>query len=182
MSENSTIPSVYKRGADDGLRLGIFMIASFLSAAYSVHIPVLGLLAFALAIAVPFVVYHFIKRDYLKYPEMGFFSAMWMHGIAAFFFGSILLAAVMYVFLRFIEPNFVIDNLRSAISIYRSLNMAEATEMANSLQLLIDKHLVPSAISFAVTSIWSVVFSGSMLSLLIALLVRAFNKKQEKQV
>jgi hypothetical protein len=60
--------------------------------------------------------------------------------------------------------------------------MAEATEMANSLQLLIDKHLVPSAISFAVTSIWSVVFSGSMLSLLIALLVRAFNKKQKKQV
>jgi hypothetical protein len=54
--------------------------------------------------------------------------------------------------------------------------------MANSLQLLIDKHLVPSAISFAVTSIWSVVFSGSMLSLLIALLVRAFNKKQKKQV
>jgi hypothetical protein len=178
MSETTTTPSVYKRGADDGWKLGIFMIVSFMSAAYSVHIPMLGLLSFAMAIAVPFVVYHMLKRDYLRYPDMNYFSAMWMHGIAAFFFGSLLLAAAIYVFLRFIEPSFIIDNLRTAIGVYRSLGMKEATEMADSLQMLIDKHMVPSAISFAVTSIWSVVFTGSMLSLLMTLLVRAFNRKK----
>jgi hypothetical protein len=181
MSENSTTPSVYKRGADDGLKLGIIMIVLFIAAAYSLQFAMLGFLAFALTIAVPFVVYYMIKRDYLRYPNMRFFSALWMHGICTFFFGSVLLAAAMSVFLRFIEPTFIIDNLNNAISVYRSLGVAEANEMADAMQSLIDKHMVPSAISFAMTSIWSVVFSGSMLSLLLSLLVRTFNKTDQQQ-
>jgi hypothetical protein len=180
MSENSLTPSVYKRGADDGLKLGIIMIVQFVTAAYSLKIAMLGFVALALTIAVPFIVYHMIKRDYLRYPNMQFFSALWMHGIAIFIFGSILLAAGMYVFLRFIEPDFIIDNLHTAIAVYRSLGVDEATQMADAMQMIIDKHLVPTAISFAMTSIWSVVFSGSMLSLFLALLVRVFNKKPQQ--
>jgi hypothetical protein len=159
--------------------LGIIMIVLFLAAAYSLQIPMLGIPALALIVAVPFVVYFMIRRDYLRYPGMRFFSALWLHGICTFFFGSLLLAAAMYVFLRFIEPTFIIDNLRNAIDVYRSLGVPEATEMADAMQAIIDKHMVPSAISFAIGSIWSTVFSGSMLSLLIALLVRTFTKTEQ---
>lgn len=182
MSENATTPSVYKRGADDGFRVGLFMIALFFAAVYSMHVPVLGFLAFAMMIAVPFIVYRLMKRDYVRYPNMQFFSALWMHGISIFFFGSILLAAAVYVFLRFMNPTFIVDNLRVAIDVYRSLEVPEANEIADSLQMMIDKHMLPTAISLAISSIWSVVFSGSMLSLLLALLVRAFNKNSNSNI
>jgi hypothetical protein len=113
---------------------------------------------------------------------MQFFSALWMHGISIFFFGSILLAAAVYVFLRFMNPTFIVDNLRVAIDVYRSLGVPEANEIADSLQMMIDKHMLPTAISLAISSIWSVVFSGSMLSLLLALLVRAFNKNSNSNI
>jgi hypothetical protein len=180
MSENSLTPSVFKRGADDGLKLGLMMIVLFLTAVFSMKIALLGFIAFALTIAVPFVVYHMIKRDYLRYPDTQYFSALCLHGICIFVFGSILLAAAMYVFLRFIEPNFIIDNLLTAIAVYRSFGVDEATEMADAMQSIIDNHMVPSAISFALTSIWSVVFSGSMLSIVLAMLVRLFNKKPQQ--
>jgi thiol:disulfide interchange protein len=156
------------------------MIALFVCVVYSLQLPLLGFFALALSIAVPFVVYRMIRRDYLRYPNMQFFSALWMHGISIFIFASMILAVAIYVFLRFIEPDFIINNLYTAIGVYRSLGVAEATDVANSLQLIIDKHMVPSASTFAVSSIWTVVFSGSMLSLLLALLVRTFNKNKNE--
>lgn len=176
-TDNRT-PSVFRRGADDGWRLGLYMYAIFVSAAYSVRMPWLGILSFILMLAVPFIVYRWLSRDYVRYQAMRFFSATWMQGICSFFFGSLIFAVLTYVFMRFIEPGWIADNVRMAADFYRQIGTAESLQMATALQGMIDKHLLPSAISFAISMIWTITFTGSVLSLLLSLLVRLLNKKR----
>lgn len=172
-------PSVYQRGALDGWRMGLYLSAMFLSSAYSMEVPVLGILSMILMLAVPVVAYLWLQRDYRRYPSMRFFSAIWMHGICIFFFASVVMALIVYIFLRFIEPGFIVDNVRQVIEIYKSMKIPEATEIARTLQQMIDKHLLPSNGSVALSMVWTVTFFGSMLSLILTFLVRLINRNRK---
>lgn len=190
MSDNSSnkAPSVYKRGMEDGTLLGALLVVVFGLSVASITLSqpmplvalVCGLLSTVLTVAVPFVVYRWLKRDYLLYPAMRFFSATWMHGIVIFFCGGLLMAVVMFVFLRFISPDFILNYLRITIDAYRQLQgeVANAAQMADTLQQMIDKDLVPSAISFSLSMIWTVTFFGSILSLILTVIVRLLNKNK----
>lgn len=171
-------PSVYKRGAEDGLWMGLLLSAAFLTDAYSLKVPILALISLVLKVAVPVMAYIWLKRDYLRYPTMRFFSALWMHGIAFFFFGSLICAVVMFVFLRFVYPDFIIDTVHQAIDAYNSIDVPSAHEFADSLQHIIDMHALPSPITLAVTQIWAVTFGGSILTMILAFFVRLFNRKK----
>lgn len=181
MTENNDkAASVYKRGADQGWKLGLYLTAMFLCSAYSLQIPFAGLVSLAMLVVLPLPVYRVLARDYRRYPSMRFFSAVWMHGIALFFFGSLIMALAVYVFLRFVQPGFVLENVRRAIVLYRELGvqMPEAAAMADNLQTMVDKHLLPSAISLAFTTIWTVTFGGSMLTLVLTPVVRVLNRNK----
>lgn len=177
INDNRT-PTVFRRGADKGWRLGLYMFAIFCAAAYSVQIPLLGVVSFVLMVLVPFVVYRWLSRDYVRYPSQRFFSAVWMQGICCFFFGALIYAVLSYAFLRFVEPDWIVRNVHLAADFYRSINDPEAQQMATALQGMIDKHLLPSAINIAISMIWTITFTGSMLSLLLTVLVRQLNKKR----
>lgn len=172
IGDENRAPGVFRRGADDGWRMGLLMSAIFLAAAYSAQVPLLGLLSLLLMIAVPVVAYLWLRRDWLKWPRMRFFSAAWMQGICLFFFGSLILALVMFVFMKYIQPDFIDDSVHMAIDAYRTLGSPEALQMADLLQQMTDKHLLPSAISLSVSMIWSVTFTGSILSMVLTFIIK----------
>lgn len=174
----NSVPSVYKRGAEDGLWMGLLLSVAFLTDASSLQIPLLALVSLGLKIAVPVMAYIWLKRDFLRYPTMRFFSALWMHGISFFFFGSLICAVVMFVYLRFIYPDFIIDTVHQAIDAYNAIDVPSAHEFADSLQHIIDMHALPSPITLAVTQIWAVTFGGSILTMILAFFVRLFNRKK----
>lgn len=180
-TDDTNTPSVLKRGADDGFAVGIVLCAIFLLSAYSVRTPMLSVPALVFVLFVPVMAYKLMRRDYLRLPSMRFFSALCMHGICMFFFGSLLLAAVMYVFMRYVQPDYLTDTMQQAIDAYNTIGTPQAREAAHMLQMMIDKHLLPSAISLAVTSIWSTTFFGSILSMILAWLVRKINGNKSKQ-
>lgn len=177
--ENSKHPNVFRSSAEDGLVIGAYISATFLVGAYGMRVPVLSIISLLMCLGVVFIAYRLMARDYRRWKSLRYFSAVWMHGIGAFFFGSLILSCTAFIYLRFIEPTFIVDNVNAAIAIYREFGTTEAVHMADTLQKMIDKHMLPSPISMASTLIWFVTFAGSMLSLLLTAIIRASIKPQD---
>lgn len=173
MSNDTAKYNPYRRGADDGFLLGAYLVLLFFALAFSMKVSILGMIAMGMILAVPAVIYLMLARSFRAQNGLASFSSLWMQGIVTFFGGSLILAVVMMVYLRWIDPSFMADRLTEAIQIYRDLNQPRATEVADTLQLILDQNIIPSATDVALEVIWAGVFTGSLLSMLIALLVRA---------
>ncbi len=64
-----------------------------------------------------------------------------------FLCGSLLAGAVEVVWLRWIDPTYIVDQIHSIIDLYSNSGWERGEEMAQVLQRMIDNSLIPSAIS-----------------------------------
>ncbi len=163
--------SVFRRGADDGFYFGIYLTILFFSMIYSFKVPLLGLVSTIMIIVVPVITYKFLRRYFIEEQGTLRFSVLWMHGIVIFFCGSLILAIVSYVFMRWIQPDIMLSQVQYLIEVYRDSGWARGEEFAGLLEEIIDKNMLPSAISVSMEMVWLGTFSGSLLSMLISLLV-----------
>ncbi len=171
---NQTSPkSIYRRGADDGFWFGIYLAVLFIATVSSIHSDFAGLATFVMFVAVPVIIYFLLRRSYRSDNCRSMFSALWLHGICIFFFGSLLMALTAYIYLRFIDPTYIASLLDTAHDYYAQLNTPEAKEMAAVFQKAKDPQFMPTPGTFAVQLIWLGVFTGSMLSMIMAAIVRA---------
>lgn len=171
-SDNGKAPTVWRRGAHDGIYIGVWMSAIFVFSIYSQGAPLLSLMTLIMMAAVPAIVYRRLKRDWQRWPNVRFFSSAWLQGICMFFFGSLIMAAVMVVFLKFIQPDLIHDSVQQAIAFYQTLNDPQSAEMARTLQTMINQHLLPTAINVAFSMIWLATFTGSILSMILSGIVK----------
>lgn len=170
------VKSIYRRGADDGFWMGIYLSVLCVALFSSVHSLLSGLLALVMMAAVPVIIFFMLRRSYRSDNCMTQFSGLWLHGICIFFFGSLLMALTAYVYLRFIEPGYINNTVNMAKEMYMTIDTPDAQEMAGILQKAQDSHLLPTAGATAVQIIWLGVFSGSVLSMILSLIVRAVTR------
>lgn len=168
--------SLFKRGADDGFWMGLFLSVLFVAMAYSVYSALVGVLALAMLIAVPFLIFFFLRRSYRYDNCRTQFSGLWLHGICIFFFGSLLMALTSYIYLRFADPTYLNSLVNMAKEVYQSVDSPEAQQMAAVLQKAQDSHLIPTPGQLAMEIIWLGVFSGSLLSMIVSAIVRATSR------
>ncbi len=169
------IKSIYKLAAQYGLYLGLALIVLWLSMAWSLQVPGLSLLAVGIFLAVPVLVYFMLRKSY-RINRCGLtFSALWMEGICIFFFGCLLMAVAVFVFLKYINPEFVITQLQTASDFYASQG-GELMEVSDAIDKIIESGQVPTPIEIAIQFIWLGVFTGSLLSMLLAFIVRKTTK------
>lgn len=168
--------TIYRRGADDGLWFGIYLSLLFLASVNSIYSGFACLAALAMMIAVPFIIFYFLRRSYRADNCMSPFSGLWLHGICIFFFGSLLAALTAYIYLRFFNPAYITNVVDLAIELYGSVDTPEAHEMSSVLQKAKDSHMLPTAQGTAVQLIWMGVFTGSLLSMVLSAIVRATNR------
>lgn len=173
------LKSVYKRGAEDGLRFGIYLSVLYMVMIAGASYSLASLAAFVMIAAVPLIVYRFLRRGYVAEYETSTFSLMWLHGIVIFFCGSMLAGVVLLVYLRWINPDFVVNTLQRAIELYDSIYVPQAKETAKVLRQVIEQKLVPTPIEIVAQLIWLAVFSGSLLSMILALVVPLRSKKKQ---
>ncbi len=165
--------SVYKRGASDGAIFGIIMIALFFSSIFVIDVPVLILVTILIMLAVPFVVYKFLRKHFVQSQGYATFSELWLHGIIIFACGSLISGLVAFIFLRWIQPDFMIDQMNTIINLNQSIGDDDAEEATHLLQQMIDNKLVPIVIQTS----FLCVFTGSILSMLVALIARSISIK-----
>lgn len=172
--------SVYHRGARDGLVMGGVMAAMFVCQAAGLRVPLLTLLADALFLAVPFVAYRLMLAGYKQYPAQRQFATVWMHGITFFICGSLILAVVAYVYCRLIDPGFMPDLFTATGQALSASADPAVAELGSQFDQLADNGLLPSPIQMAFSLLWLASFSGSLLSMLLAALIRLINQNKKQ--
>lgn len=170
---------ILKQASDFGALMGALLCLLFLAVVYSSALPPLSFLAMAILFGIPFFLFWIMKRVKRRAPEFWRMSALWMLGILIFIFGGILLAAVVYIFLQFIYPDFIYNQLGAAIEIYK-----QNPELVNSQTLAVltkmyESGNIPTAIQSAMSTLWSASFFGSILSLIEAAIVSISSKRNQ---
>lgn len=166
------VRSIYERAGSDGAWLGLWFTALFGLSVVSMRAALVNVVVLAMALMVPFIAYRFLRRTYVDSHGLLTYSAIWMQGILTFAAGSLILCAVTYVFMRWIYPDFILDTLRMGIEFYRNEPTGAGAELAGEFQTIIDRRLTPSPFTVSMVWMWLGLFSGSVLSMFLAMIVR----------
>ncbi|MDE6270545.1 MAG: DUF4199 domain-containing protein [Muribaculaceae bacterium] len=177
MSNEVASDNVYRRGASDGVLMGLVLCGIFASWALSMRWALASLAFPLLCVAVPVLAWWLLRRAYRADGCRSPFATLWMHGICIFFFGTLLMAALSLVWLRWLEPGLIHDSMAQAADVYAQLPSPQAQAMAADVRMLIDRGMVPRAIDVALALLWAGVFSGSILSIILAAIIHAVNKR-----
>lgn len=165
--------SVYRRGAEDGLIMGPLMAVTVIMMGAAGYVPLLALPAVFGFIAVPITAYILLSRSFREDGGRSTFSALWLQGICGFFFGGLLMAVAVFVALRWVWPGYITDQMRLLAELLAQQPAAEAEQLSRLFEKSVAAGNVPAPIDMALELIYVVVFTGSLLSMLLALLIRA---------
>lgn len=168
----SKAKNLYARGADDGFWMGLYFCVLFFSAVVALNNPMLNVLAAALALGVPFLTYAFLRRAYVQMRGVCTFSALWMQGIMMFACGCLIFGAATFVYLRWVDPEFIIRVLKMGVEFYSASDAPSSQAVADEFQMIVDSKSIPSALDVVMGWMWLGVFSGSMVSMLVSIFVR----------
>ena len=167
------VKNIYARGADDGLWLGLCLTLAFVLMALSLDFALLNLGAIVLLLGVPFLTYYFLRRTHVAAYGLTTFSALWMQGITMFACASVILGLGSFVYLRWIDSGFMMRALDMGIEYYSELSSETAVVMADELRMIADSGAVPAPSTIVMVWMWMTMFSGSVLSMVVAGLVKA---------
>jgi len=173
---NESPRSVYRLGAEDGLVMGPLLALTVLLIGASAYVPVLFFAAIAAMIAVPTFAYILLARSFKARP-FSTFSALWLQGICTFFFGSLIMAVASYVCMRWLYPTFIADQINAVVEIYGAIDDPDARSMASMLQKASETKSLPTPIEVSLEMIYMAVFSGSLLSMVLSLVVRSRGRR-----
>lgn len=136
---------------------------------YVAWVSIPGLLAM---LAVPVLAYMRLARSYRNDRAAMTFTALWLQGICMFFFGALIMAAVAFVMMRWAVPGFVVHQIDVIISVYGAINDPAAASMVSTFEKLKSSGALPSPLDVALELLYMAVFSGSIVSVIFALIIR----------
>ena len=168
------IKNIYARGADDGALMGLYFVVLFVFMVLSPSVSFAGLAGMSMILGVPFLLYYFLRRTHRCAHGMTVFSALWMQGITTFACGALIFGFASFVYLKWIDPGFIRSMLEMAVGYYQDLPDSDGqyAMMADDLSIILKNNAVPSAPAIVIAWMWLIVFSGSLLSMLVAAVVK----------
>lgn len=164
--------SPYSRGARSGWISGLLTSLMLVCVIYSPQLPVLSLFCLMLAAALPLAVFRMLRSSYISSGHKCSMSELWVEGIMIFFFGSLICATVTMAFLRWVEPGFILGQATACIDICNASPTPEHQDIARLLQAMIDRGTLPGATDFTIAMFWLTMATGSLLSMILAILAR----------
>lgn len=164
--------SPYYRGARDGQTFGLYLSLIFLSMALSSHLALLSLVTLGLIAFIPLRVYRPLRRTYIETDGKASICELWVQGIAMFLFSSAICGLVTLIYMKWIAPGFLVNQVMAAIEACRASGTAEHLEIARILNNMITQGVVPSPSTFVISMFWLTMAGGCILSLIVAIAAR----------
>lgn len=159
-------PSIAARAADSGVVMGGVIMVMVLATGFAYTYPLAGLLMVVVALAGIFVLYFLLRRSYVRTDYTSTMVELWAEGIAIFFLGSLVPAVVVYLLLRFVQPEFMAQQVDLALKNISQLPPTpEVENVTQALTTMRDKNLMPTAAQMAAQVIAMNMFVGMVLSL-----------------
>ena len=174
--------SVFRRGAEDGIWFGLYLSIMFIFTALATTIPFIGFLSTIMALAVPVYAFITLRKGFIENGCFYTFSEIWTHGIVLFACGTLIMALTIVVYMTWIDPNFIYDQCIIAINTYKTIGGEMGNEVASTLEKAIEQNLLPTPISLAGNILSFSIFSGSILSMILAPIIRFFRPKKNNSI
>ena len=164
---------VYNAAMWHGLILAIYLVIRFFFMVSSANSTILNLLFIFITIGVPFVAYYLGKDFKKKTDEELTYRNFYSHGFFMFFFASLILAAVEYVYYGFINTEFITEQYNTLLQNIEIIKqtMPDATQ----LEEIVNESPIPTASQMAMQNVWMYSFVGIIISLINAYIL---NKKR----
>ena len=105
------------------------------------------------------------------------FSLLWMMGIMLFFFASLICCVPEYIFYQYINPDYVANAMQQSLKLIDELGIIKQEEVLDAYRETVEKGGVPTAIQMIMSSMWSNVFFGSLLAIIVAPFVSRKKRK-----
>lgn len=161
----------YRRAANSGLAFGAYLSVIFATWILSATVPGISLLTAAMTVLFPLVLYRMMLRTERASGGLQL-TSLWICGIIMVAGGAVIAAAVTVIYLKWIDPEFILRQLQTLISMSAATADPAYSEAAALARGMIDNHAVPSA-SMWMTTMWLfTVSSGSILAGLLAMLIK----------
>lgn len=168
---DDTVKSVYRQGAEYGAWFGVYLTVMALAIMYGFTHTILMLAAMAMMVAVPAVVYPMLRRYRSQMRGYAPFASLWMLGLMIFICGSLICGAVTYVWMQYVMPTFIYDQVMAAIDVYKAVPGESAAEMARIMETIVERHALPSAMEVVVQMVMLTTFLGSLVSMVLAFIL-----------
>lgn len=163
--------SPLRRGADNGLRLGLYLTVLYGCMVGSARWPGLSLLFLALAVGVPFFAYMLLRGDYRHADGLHNMAAVWLNGLVMFVGGALLSSMILYVYLRWIDPGYLPGQWDLLVEGLREAPDAEVRAFSEQCRRAAENGFSISPIIFAMSLVWMCAFGGTVTSLVLALII-----------
>lgn len=168
---DDTVKSVYRQGAEYGAWFGVYLTVMALAIMYGFTHTILMLVAMAMMVAVPAVVYPMLRRYRSQMRGYAPFASLWMLGLMIFICGSLICGAVTYVWMQYVMPTFIYDQVMAAIDVYKAVPGDSAAEMVRIMETIVERHALPSAMEVVVQMVMLTTFLGSLVSMVLAFIL-----------
>lgn len=179
--ENQQNPyDVFGRASRIGPVAGVYFTALFLSAAYAGMHPLLSLVALAMILAVPWLLYLRLSQGVGDRGPLRT-SPLWTEGVYTFLFGGLVMALLVYLWLKYVDPDYLQNQLRLAAELLRENPEAAGPELRQNIEAVLEQGTMPGAIQMAMSLFWTVTFTGAVLSLLVAYIVAKVKSSRWKK-
>ena len=164
---------VYNAAMWHGLILAIYLVVRFFFMVSSANSTILNLLFIFITIGVPFVAYYLGKDFKKKTDEELTYRNFYSHGFFMFFFASLILAAVEYVYYGFINTEFITEQYNTLLQNIEILK--QTMPDASQIEEIVNESPIPTASQMAMQNVWMYSFAGIIISLINAYIL---NKKR----
>ncbi|MBR3951889.1 MAG: DUF4199 domain-containing protein [Bacteroidaceae bacterium] len=181
MTNNTERKSLLVYSMEGGAWLGAYLIVRFFCGVAGIYIPLLNSVAMLLFIGTPFVVYRIMLQYHKRNGYVSGFSLLWMMGIMLFFFASLISCIPEYVFYQYISPDYIANAIAQSLKLIEELGVIENTATLDEMRQMLQGEAVPTSMQMVMSSMWSNVFFGSLLSIVVApFVLRKKNKENIK--
>lgn len=164
--------SVFQCGAENGVFFGLYLSAIFLAFVYGNASFLLSTVGLFLMLAIPVVLFRYIRRYYVANYETATFSHLWALGTMTFLCGALICAVVTYVWLEMIIPDFIYEQAQATLAAYEQVPELKDHELTKVLRQAVDDKALPTPIEFVVQMLWFSFSAGVILSIVLAPLAK----------
>ncbi|MGL5786886.1 MAG: DUF4199 domain-containing protein [Bacteroidales bacterium] len=154
-----------------GLFLGAFETLKFAFSIAGVGNNMFGIIYIICVLTTPFLAFYFARRFALgTIIENVKFSNIYSFSIFLFFFSAMILGAGQYVYMQFINPEFLTTTLDKGLEFFKGDALGDYKD-------LVEKQGVPSAIQYVMSNIYLSMLYGAIMGLPIAAIVSKYFSK-----
>ena len=168
MSETQERKSLIQYSMEGGLWLGLYFVLRFFSGVMGVYSPIFDALAMVLFVGTPFVLYRIMLAYHRNNDCITSFSLLWMMGIMLFLFASLITAIPEYIFYQYISPDYVANAMKQSVKLIEEWGIMQENSALEELRSVAESGAVPSALQMILSSMWSNLFFGSILSIIVS--------------